>query len=436
MYSKEMTLKSVYETSPIARDILNEISVFADRKYAYCAHPHVNFVSVQTVAYTIEHAVKVETFDQLMEVINRNPMQIIGKQNGPANATLKDAVMYECASYPDVFSLEQAEELGMNAVIFAWNFDMDEEEANVMFAAAKEKGIAIILKVDLTHVDLEEAIEKMNMWITKGASGFCVEHADMFQAEQVEKDTETDFRRIHGIWGLQDAVFAPENEERLQKIMKEAILPNHAFLFGKTVYDGIATSARRCEGEDRALDLVMTKLHLAGIEDTSLGHVDLNDYKQMMINRYTDMPGYWPVLSTETVDGSVLSDLVVEKSEEQEKVAKLLAVLMHTLKGTPCTMQGEEAGVELFYKELLALRRAHRTLALGEIKIVNPKLFDVMTYERFDEKGNRYYVECNISANRNVLAPERPENMELLLSNYEDVSENLRPYEANIYRIR
>ena len=127
MYSKEMTLKSVYETSPIARDIFNEISVFADRKYAYCAHPHVNFVPVQTVAYTIEHAVKVETFDRLMEVINRNPMQIIGKQKGPANAALKDAVMYECASYPDFFSLEQAEELGMNAVLFAWDFDMDEE---------------------------------------------------------------------------------------------------------------------------------------------------------------------------------------------------------------------------------------------------------------------------------------------------------------------
>ena len=142
--------------------------------------------------------------------------------------------------------------------------------------------------------------------------------------------------------------------------MKEVILPNRAFLFGKMTYDGIATSARRCEGEDRALDLVMTKLHLDGIEDKSLGHVDLNDYKQMMINRYEDMPGYWPVLSTETIDGSVLSELVVEKSEDQEKAAKLLAVLMHTLKGSPCTVQGEEAGVELFYRDLLELRRNHK----------------------------------------------------------------------------
>ena len=436
MYSKEMTLKEVYETSPIARDILNEISVFADRKYGYCAHPHVNFAPVQMVEYTIENAVKVETFDRLMDVINRNPMQIIGKQNGPAYGILKEAVMYECASYPDVFALEQACELGMNMILFAWDLDMDEEEVKAMFEAAKEKGIAVILKLNLKNVDLEEAMKKMDKWIKDGASGFCVEEADLITADKVEKDTETDFRRIHSVWGLQDAVFAPEIENYLQKIMKEVILPNRAFLFGKMTYDGIATSARRCEGEDRALDLVMTKLHLDGIEDKSLGHVDLNDYKQMMINRYTDMPGYWPVLSTETVDGSVLSDLVAEKSQDQEKVAKLLAVLMHTMKGTPCTVQGEEAGVDLFYKELLALRRAHRTLALGEMKIVNPKLFDVMTYERFDEEGNRYYVECNISANRNVLAPERPENMELLLSNYEDVSENLRPYEANIYRIR
>ena len=431
-----MTLKSVYETSPIARDLLNEISVFADRKYGYCAHPHVNFAPVQMIAYTIEHAVKVETFDRLMEVINRNPMQMIGKQNGPANGTLKDAVMYECASYPDSFALDQAEAMGMNAILFTWDLDMDEEEAKAMFAAAKEKGIAVILKLHVKDVVSEEALEKMDRWIKEGASGYCIEEADMLLADQVEKDTETDMRRIHGVWGLQNAVFAPEVEENLQRIMKKVILPNRAFLLGKTVYDGIATSARRCEGEDRALDLVMTKLHLAGIEDKSVGHVDLNDYKQMMVNHYADMPGYWPVLSMETVDGSVLSDLVAEKSEDQEQAAKLLAVLMYTLKGTPCVMQGEEAGVEAFYQELLAVRRSHRTLAVGEMKILNPKLFDVMTYERFDEEGNRYYIECNISSNRNVLAPERPEHMELLISTHEDVLETLRPYEANIYKMK
>ena len=263
-----------------------------------------------------------------------------------------------------------------------------------------------------------------------------MEEADLIIADKVEKDTETDFRRIHSVWGLQDAVFAPEIENYLQKIMKEVILPNRAFLFGKMTYDGIATSARRCEGEDRALDLVMTKLHLDGIEDKSLGHVDLNDYKQMMINRYEDMPGYWPVLSTETIDGSVLSELVVEKSEDQEKAAKLLAVLMHTLKGSPCTVQGEEAGVELFYRDLLELRRNHKALASGEMQISNKKLFDIMTYKRFDEAGNTYYVECNISVNENVIAPERPEGAELLLSNYEDTSKRLRPYEANIYKVK
>ena len=163
---------------------------------------------------------------------------------------------------------------------------------------------------------------------------------------------------------------------------------------------------------------------------------DLNDYKQMMLERYADMPGYWPVLSTETIDGSVLSDLVAEKSEDQPKVAKLLAVLMHTLKGTPVTQQGEEAGVEDFYKELLSVRKEHPALVSGEVKFLNKKLFDVLTYERIDEEGNRYHVECCISANTNVCAPMRPENMELLLSNYEDRSDMLRPYEANIYKMR
>ena len=436
MYSKETQLKKVYETSPIARDLLNAISVFADRKYDYCAHPHINFVSLQMIANTIEHAVKVETFDKLVEVINRNPMQIIGKQNGLANPILKNAIVYECASFPDSFALDQAAEIGMNMILFAWDLEADEEEAKAMFEAAKEKGIAVVLKINLIGADMDVAIDKMKKWILLGAYGFCIEEADMILADQVEKDTETDFRRIHGVWGLQSAVFAPEIEAYLQRIMKEVILPNNAFLFGKTIYDGIATAARRCEGEDRALDLIMTTLHLEGIEDKSIGHVDLNDYKQMMLERYADMPGYWPVLSTETIDGSVLSDLVAEKSENQPKVAKLLAVLMHTLKGTPVTQQGEEAGVEDFYKELLSVRKEHPALVSGEVKFLNKKLFDVLTYERIDEEGNRYYVECCISANTNVCAPMRPENMELLLSNYEDRSDMLRPYEANIYKMR
>ncbi len=436
MYSKDTTLKQVYETSPIARDLLNTISVFADRKYDYCSHPHINFVPLQIIANTIEHAVKVETFDKLVEVINRNPMQIVGKQNGPANQILRNAVVYECASYPDSFALEQAAELGMNVILFAWDLEADEEEAKAMFAAAKEKGMAVVLKINLIGVDLKGAIEKMQKWIGLGARGFCVEEADMLLADQVEKDDETDFRRIHGVWGLQDAVFAPEVESYLQRIMQEVILPNDAFLFGKTIYDGIATAARRCEGEERALDLVMTTLHLDGIEDKTIGKVDLNEYKQMMLERYTDMPGYWPVLSTETVDGSVLSDLVAETSADQAKVAQLLAVLMHTMKGTPVTQQGEEAGVEDFYKELLRVRKQHPTLVHGDFQFLNKKLYDIMTYERTDEAGNRYYIECCISANKNVCAPMRPENMELLLSNYEERAEMLRPYEANIYKLR
>lgn len=436
MYSKETGIGVVYETSPIARDVMNAISVFADKKYGYCAHPHVSFASVQTIANTIEHAVKVDTFDRLVEVINRNPIQIIGKQNGPAREALKSAVIYDCASYPDSFAMDQACELGMNVILFAWDLEGDMEEAKAMFEAAKEKGIAVILKLNLIGKDLDEAIAKMKELIEAGAYGFCIEEADMIVADKVTKDDETDFRRVHGVWGMQDAVFAPDVEEYLRKIMNEVIIPNRAYLFGKTIYDGIATAARRCEGEDRALDLVMNTLHLLGIEDKTVGHVDLNDYKQMMIERYADMPGYWPVLSTETIDGSVLSDLVAEESDDQPKAAKLLAVLMHTLKGTPCTMQGEEAGIEEFYKELLEVRRNHPALSEGDMVLLNKNLFDTMTFERFDEEGNRYYVECCISANQNVCAPNRPENMELLLSNYDDRSDMLRPYEANIYKIK
>jgi oligo-1,6-glucosidase len=84
-----------------------------------------------------------------------------------------------------------------------------------------------------------------------------------------------------------------------------------------------------------------------------------------------------------------------------------------------------------FYQKLLRLRKEHEALVYGSFEAVNRKKKDVFTYYRRLGK-EEYYIEMNISERT---LPSLPQNREytMLLSNYTDEADLLRPYEAKLY---
>jgi oligo-1,6-glucosidase len=86
-----------------------------------------------------------------------------------------------------------------------------------------------------------------------------------------------------------------------------------------------------------------------------------------------------------------------------------------------------------FYKKLIHIRKTHEALVYGEFEILNRTQKDMFTYTRklVDEA---FYVECNLSS-KTIKRRSVVNGYELLLSNYKDEADDLRPYEANLYKI-
>ena len=82
------------------------------------------------------------------------------------------------------------------------------------------------------------------------------------------------------------------------------------------------------------------------------------------------------------------------------------------------------------YQKLIALRKRHKVFRDGSFTLLCPQDENVFAYTR-DTEQEHLLVVCNFSGNEQPFAvPEAFENAQLLLSNYLDRTEVLRPYEA------
>jgi len=91
----------------------------------------------------------------------------------------------------------------------------------------------------------------------------------------------------------------------------------------------------------------------------------------------------------------------------------------------------EQESIYHFYKQLIQLRKEHGGLIYGEFEPVNGSKKNLFAFYR-RVPGDVYYVECNLSSKPMKIKPKA--NRKLILSNYKDHSEVLKPYEANLYR--
>jgi len=94
----------------------------------------------------------------------------------------------------------------------------------------------------------------------------------------------------------------------------------------------------------------------------------------------------------------------------------------------------EEFSVLNFYKSLIALRKQHKALVYGEVEFINIKAKDILAYYRITEEET-FYIECNLSPTKKKRLNNRIYGYELLLSNYRTTDEELKAYEANVYRV-
>jgi len=246
----------------------------------------------------------------------------------------------------------------------------------------------------------------------------------------------------------------------------------------------------------KELDLVFSFDHLE-----MPGHSRFDDYRYDLsfLKRFyithlnADMGHGWNTLFFNNHDNPRMISKVDPSGEYDNIIAKLLAVLMFTLRGTPFVYQGDEIGMrnadfrsideikdveslglyaELvktvsaeaafkrvlsgtrdharipvpwdeiakqradddslwnFYRRIIAIRRSSPALVYGKLDFLWPKDKTLFVYTR-SLSGNSFYIEANLGTRHRK--SNAPPEAELLVCNYREPSRFLRPYEARVY---
>jgi len=87
-----------------------------------------------------------------------------------------------------------------------------------------------------------------------------------------------------------------------------------------------------------------------------------------------------------------------------------------------------------YYKDIIKLRSNHKAFTYGSIEIVDKKNKDMFSYYRRDGE-EAFFVECHLNEGIKKRKGEPPKG-QVVMSNYPDIKDCYRPYEAIVWRIR
>jgi oligo-1,6-glucosidase len=398
----------------------------------------------------------------------------------------------------------------------AWNY-YEELDAWCLHLFSKKQ-----MDLNWENEELRQEIETMiRWWLQKGVDGFRLDVINYISKKEGLPNGDDTIGKLMGYYGIEYYYYGPKLHRYLKNLKAEAFEPYQAFTVGETPGVGRKMSQLLTADYRKELDMVFSFDHLE-----TPGHVRFNDYRYDLnyLKEYmTDwMEHYgnhcWMSLFYENHDNPRMVSKVNPDPAYRTVLAKLLAMVQLTLRGTPFIFQGQEIGsvnkkfhsmeelrdvesinlyqelkekigekaafekilsgsrdhartpmqwentenagftkgipwicsdedykewnveeqrkdsssVYHFYRRLIHLRKTGKALIYGEFEIINRKKKDLFTYYRKLD-GEVYYIECNLSG-KPIKKPAAHMPGELLLSNYMEPAEYLRPYEANLYQ--
>ncbi|MCI8401838.1 MAG: alpha-glucosidase [Lachnospiraceae bacterium] len=290
-------------------------------------------------------------------------------------------------------------------------------------------------------------------WLEKGVDGFRLDVINYISKTPGLPQGNETIGRLMGFYGIEHYFYGPRLHEYLRQLRKEAFAPYDAFTVGETPGAGLEMG-RLLTGDDRGeLDMIFSFDHLENPGKNRFDdyRYDLNYLKKHLIE-WTRGYGNrcWMSLFWENHDNPRMVSKVNPDPAMRVRLAKLLAAMQLTLRGTPFIYQGQELGtgnvdfqdiselsdveslnlyqelcrtktqeeafriilagsrdharammdweeaaaqkqdhasVYYFYKRLIALRKKYPVLVYGKVSFTNEKEKDLFTwYRQGDER--------------------------------------------------
>ena len=225
----------------------------------------------------------------------------------------------------------------------AWNYDEASDSWSLHLFSKKQMD----LNWDNPKVR-EEIIAMVNRWLDKGVDGFRMDVINYISKEEgLPRGNET-IGGLMGYPGIEHYYYGPRLHQYLREIREKAFEPHGAFSVGETPGLGMKMCGLVTGEERRELDMVFSFDHLE-----TPGHVRLEDYAYDL-NYFRDymidwMEHYgnncWMSLFYNNHDNPRMISKITKNEACHGALAKLLAVMQFTLRGTPFLFQGDEMGL-------------------------------------------------------------------------------------------
>lgn len=375
----------------------------------------------------------------------------------------------------------------------AWNYYEENDEYAMHLFSKKQ------MDLNWENPEVREKVEEMiRWWLQMGVDGFRLDVINYISKEAGLPQGNPQIGELMGFYGIEHYFYGPKLHEYLREIKREAFEPYDAFTVGETPGVGIEMSKLLTGDYRKELDMLFSFDHLE-----TPGHVRFDDYKydlNYLKEYYTKWMKdygnhYWMSLFYENHDNPRMVSKVNPDTTHHDKLAKLLAMIQMTMKGTPFVYQGQETGmanqpfqdiselrdvesinlynelletmseeeafkkvlagtrdhartlidwgrveeqkadrdsVYYFYKKLIYLRKSHPALVYGDVVVTNQKKKNVFTYFRRLE-GETFYIECNLS-DKPVMRPKKPEGYKGVLCSYQKAGQKMQAYEVCLYK--
>lgn len=294
-----------------------------------------------------------EDFDRLLSEVHKRDMRLI--MDLVVNHTSDEHIWYQKAlagdpDYRDFYFFRKDDGSRTppnNWTSFfsgpAWNYDEASDSWSLHLFSKKQMD----LNWDNPRVR-EEILAMVNRWLDKGVDGFRMDVINYISKEEGLPQGNETIGSMMGFAGIEHYYYGPRLHQYLREIRHGAFEPHGAFSVGETPGLG-RNMCRLVTGEERGeLDMVFSFDHLE-----TPGHVRLEDYAYDL-NYFRDymidwMLHYgnncWMSLFYNNHDNPRMISKISKDPAKHTALAKLLAVMQLTLKGTPFLFQGDEMGL-------------------------------------------------------------------------------------------
>ncbi|MBP3729464.1 MAG: alpha-glucosidase [Lachnospiraceae bacterium] len=298
-----------------------------------------------------------EDFDRLLEAVHSRGMRLIMdlvvNHTSDEHPWFQEALKDPASPRRDYYFLQEGEAQSPpnNWTSFfsgpAWRYFEEEKLWGLHLFSRKQ------MDLNWENPQLrQEILAMIRWWLEKGVDGFRMDVINYISKDPGLPQGDKTIGELIGFCGVEHYIYGPKLHAFLQEIRREAFEPYGAFSVGETPGLGMNMS-RLITAEGRGeLDMVFGFDHLESPGHTRMDEYayDLNDYRDHIL-RWIEGYGNQCRLALffNNHDNPRMISKVSGDESRHGPLAKLLAVLLLTLPGTPFLYQGDEMGLANYH---------------------------------------------------------------------------------------